>query len=277
VLTDSAVESNAVEGGEGGGLLNQSSGNLTVSGCLVSANSADGQGAGIRNLGALAGIGSTLSFNTGGSYGGAISNGGDAQLTGCTLSSNTAEFWGAGAINWGVGPQTMTLFNCTVSGNATDTLIGGGLSNFDTMTLSHTTVTGNTSGLENLGTLNAKNCIVVGNSFADCNEPANVATGRNYHSDGTCGAGFTLATLAQVRLAPLAWNGGPTETHALFRGSVALDQALDCSDFFGNAVRTDQRGIARPQGTACDVGSFERASDRLPSTPPTPSWAEARE
>ena len=62
-------------------------------------------------------------------------------------------------------------------------------------------------------------------------------------------------------------NGGPTATHALRPGSVALNAALDCTDFLGAAVLTDQRGVLRPQGPACDVGSFERESDAAPGTP----------
>jgi CSLREA domain-containing protein len=48
-------------------------------------------------------------------------------------------------------------------------------------------------------------------------------------------------------------NGGPTATHALLTGSPAIDAAS--SD---GCPATDQRGIARPRGPACDMGSFER-------------------
>ncbi len=53
-------------------------------------------------------------------------------------------------------------------------------------------------------------------------------------------------------LGPLADNGGPTPTHALQPDSPALDK--------GNSSvgpTTDQRGVARPQGAASDIGSFE--------------------
>jgi hypothetical protein len=48
-------------------------------------------------------------------------------------------------------------------------------------------------------------------------------------------------------------NGGPTATHALLTGSPAIDAAS--SD---GCPATHQRGIARPRGPACDMGSFER-------------------
>jgi predicted outer membrane repeat protein len=53
-------------------------------------------------------------------------------------------------------------------------------------------------------------------------------------------------------LSPLADNGGPNETMALQPGSAAIDNG-------NNAIcpGTDQRGITRPQGGACDIGAFE--------------------
>ena len=56
-------------------------------------------------------------------------------------------------------------------------------------------------------------------------------------------------------LGPLANNGGPTRTRALLPGSPAIDAAS--SD---GCPGKDQRDVARPQGAACDVGSYERAS-----------------
>ncbi len=66
-------------------------------------------------------------------------------------------------------------------------------------------------------------------------------------------------TEAELNLGPLQNNGGPTETHALLPGSVAIDHvpAAMCVDAEGQPLTTDQRGVARPQGGACDVGAFE--------------------
>jgi hypothetical protein len=59
----------------------------------------------------------------------------------------------------------------------------------------------------------------------------------------------------ELSLGPLQDNGGPTETHALRPGSVAIDiiPGAECE------VETDQRGEPRPEpgGTMCDVGAFE--------------------
>ena len=61
-------------------------------------------------------------------------------------------------------------------------------------------------------------------------------------------------------LLPLADNGGPTPTHALHHDSSAIDAVpvADCTDAYGNPLTIDQRGVARPQGAACDIGAYER-------------------
>ena len=55
-------------------------------------------------------------------------------------------------------------------------------------------------------------------------------------------------------LKPLADNGGPTKTHALPAGSPALN----ASPANSGCKPTDQRGVTRPQGAACDIGAFEQ-------------------
>jgi hypothetical protein len=55
-------------------------------------------------------------------------------------------------------------------------------------------------------------------------------------------------------LSPLANNGGPTKTHALPKGSPAIDPAPVDSEY----PATDQRGKPRPHGPGCDIGAFER-------------------
>jgi hypothetical protein len=88
------------------------------------------------------------------------------------------------------------------------------------------------------------------------------SAGHNLDSDGSC---FLTATGDLPKhnplLGPLAFNGGPTETQALLAGSPAIDAgATDgCPQF-------DQRGVARPQGRACDIGAYERVPPTTRST-----------
>jgi hypothetical protein len=93
-----------------------------------------------------------------------------------------------------------------------------------------------------------------------------VSTGGNLESAGhTCGfdQGTDQVDVSpdDLNLGPLADNGGPTMTHALGAGSVAIDQIpeAECVDADGAPLTTDQRGEPRPEtgGTLCDVGAFE--------------------
>jgi hypothetical protein len=63
-------------------------------------------------------------------------------------------------------------------------------------------------------------------------------------------------------LAPLGDYGGGTKTRAFLAGSPARDAGdpAGCTDQDGGPLATDQRGIARPQGAACDIGAYEEAS-----------------
>ncbi len=56
------------------------------------------------------------------------------------------------------------------------------------------------------------------------------------------------------RLDTLADNGGPTQTMALLTGSPAIDAGNN-----ETCATTDQRGVTRPQGEACDIGAYESA------------------
>lgn len=165
----------------------------------------------------------------------------------------------------------MTIEGSTIRNNSAAGQGGGGIGNFGTLTVVNSTISANTDestsggggGIGNAGTMTVKNSIV-GNSTAggDCvNLVTFSAEGDNFDTDGTCAAldaAFTQVTGGQLALGPLTENGGPTRTHALLAGSVALEAAADCSLLDGiTPVTEDQRGIARPQGAACDVGAFE--------------------
>ena len=69
-------------------------------------------------------------------------------------------------------------------------------------------------------------------------------------------------------LGPLQNNGGPTPTRALLPGSPAIDAVplADCPP-----PTTDQRGVTRPQGPACDIGAFEVQQDNTPAVLHLPS------
>ncbi len=60
----------------------------------------------------------------------------------------------------------------------------------------------------------------------------------------------TNVTNAQLNLGPLAANGGPTPTHALGAGSVAIDKG------HASGATADQRGLTRP----CDLAAVTNAA-----------------
>ena len=224
---------------------------------FVVTNGAD-QGGGIFNKGNLTVENSTVSGNKGcnSCSGGGIRNEGTLMLTSSTVSGNNSET-GAGIHNDNFA--TATVMNSTVSGN-----IGGGLYNDGgTLTVTNTTVSGNTggfgirNGLE--GALTVMSTVVDG-ACTHTGGATVTSNGYNIESPGyTCGFNETgdlfNITEEQLDLGELAANGGPTMTHALGAGSVAIDHipAVDCG------VTTDQRGKPRPEtgGDACDVGAFE--------------------
>jgi hypothetical protein len=79
-------------------------------------------------------------------------------------------------------------------------------------------------------------------------------------SSGGIGVSLPTDTVhVDPALLPLANNGGPTQTHALGVGSVAIDHGAS-----GFAIGCDQRGwpFTRPSGAMPDIGAFE-AQDTL--------------
>jgi hypothetical protein len=111
------------------------------------------------------------------------------------------------------------------------------------------------------GIVTPTNTIVAANGTTtpNCNGALD-SLGYNLTDDDSCGFSATGDLIvADAMLGPLADNGGPTETHDLLPGSPAIDAgSLDCPP-----PATDQRGVARPQGAACDIGSVESLSKKV--------------
>ena len=168
---------------------------------------------------------------------------------------------------------TLTLTDSTVSGNLENCGGGGGIyNNSGTLTLTNSTVSGNSSscaggGIYNSDTVNFKNTIIAGNSTGgsapDC---LGTVTSQGYNLvQDTSGCTITGDTTGNITgqdplLDPLALNSpGTTETRALGTGSPAIDAGNPAAPGSGgNACEaTDQRGVARPGGAACDIGAYE--------------------
>jgi len=241
--------------GVGGGILNIG-GTLTLERSTVTANAAasDSGGGIFNNAGTVTLVESTMTANTA-RFGGAVANLDTLVLTRSTVSGNTSAVSGGGIFSRG----TVNLTNSTVSLNGAGTASGGGLANDGgTVTITSSTLSGNTSGLAGggvftSGVLTLRSSIIANSAGGDCFSVGTVHDlGFNIVENGGC-VSHATSTSGDPGLGPLTNNGGPTLTHALLPGSIAID-AGSCS---GGGVGTDQRGIARPQGFACDIGAFE--------------------
>jgi len=221
----------------GGGIANFGEAtltNVTVSGNHLTRDARSNLGGGIYNGGRLSLTNVTVSDNTlpSSGAGGGLYNGGTATLTNCTLSGNHADY-GGGIENSG----TAMLTNCTLSGNS-GTYGGRGVSNSGTSTLTNTIVANSVSGANCSGTM--------------------VSMGHNLDSDGTC----TLSSPGDLshmdpNLGQLQDNGGTTFTHALLRGSPAIDAGDDAVTGPPLNLTTDQRGLPRKSATHVDIGAYE--------------------
>jgi hypothetical protein len=98
-----------------------------------------------------------------------------------------------------------------------------------------------------------------------CFGPINSA-GHNLFGDATCGTAASGDIVgANPLLSAPANHGGPTFTAAELDNSPAIDHGAPAT-----CAKTDQRGVARPQGPRCDIGAFEwtkplpKCTDRTP-------------
>ena len=224
------------------------------------------EGSGIWNQGTLALVDVTVSENVAQYPGGGIRNEGTLTISKSTVWGNVSLSPGGGLHNDNSG--TMEIMNSTVS----DNFAGEGadqISNQGQLNVTNSTLSG---GAHNVccagadlhpegGSITFSNTVVDG--FCDSESAATIqSNGYNIESPAnTCGFDDSTdqanVSADDLKLGELANNGGPTETHALGAGSVAIDHipAVECVDSDGEPLTTDQRGF--PRDTMCDVGAFE--------------------
>lgn len=249
-----------VSGFGGGGAIAVADDNLTLKGCVLTGNSAE-------IYGAISSINASV------------------VLDGCTISNNSASYSGAIGNEAGGGrSSTMTITNCTISGNSTtDPASNKGpevlhnQSDFSTSTatlnLVSTTMSGNTGGLGQFASGDTTKAIInlQNNIIASTGANFTVNQGGIYVSQG-----FNLSSQNDVAilngtgdrnntnpmLGQLQDNGGSTPTHALLPGSPAIDKG-------NTSLSTDQRGFPRPiddpasvngGGNNSDIGAYEFGS-----------------
>jgi serine protease len=285
-MVDGLVNNNRTTRYGGGIALIGPGTSLNLVNSVVRGNSATVDGGGIYNgdAGAYGGAGTlTLSHVTvdanndtfGG--GGGIMTHGSATLSSVTLSRNSNGESSRGGGGLGVFGGTATLTNVTVSGN-TGYQGGAGIAvnapgqlalDYGTVAYNRNQVgqseTGAGIAVHAGASARLRNSVVAYNhGYSPLGEHGNcsgalTSLGNNQDSGTTCGFGQSTDRVnARSNLAPLADNGGPTETHSLLATSAAIDDGGCVS-----TIPTDQRGVSRPRdgnrnGTArCDEGALE--------------------
>ncbi len=228
-LTDMTIIDSTISGNGDVGVFS-GHGRATISGSTISGNFLAGVGS-IENEEIII-VNSTISGNDGlGAYVTAFYF--DFTILNSTVIGNTNS--------WSSKAAGMVLY---VSGSAN-------------AILSHTLIAGNTTSIVSSGPeVFASSSAVIADDFNlfGVNGNAGVSGFTPGASDIVPGSGVLLSDILDPALAN---NGGPTLTHALVTGSPALD-AIPSSD--PDCKGTDQRGVKRPQGGACDIGAFEVAS-----------------
>ena len=271
--------------GDGGGLANNG-GSVVIRGSTISSNHAGDGGTGGPGGAEGSAAGGQGGTGAGGSSGGAVASfGGSISITNSTISSNMTGTGGGG----GTGGTSTSGAGGTGGGAGYGSAGGGVWVSSGIGALVNVTVYANQVG--GPGTPGSGGQGGAGNgaggaagqpAFAggvyDTGSPATSLTGTLLASNqlGNCG-GVTLEDgghnlsfgdascpmtfmSGDPHLGVLQDNGGPTETVALGPGSSAIDQI---SASGAGCPTTDQRGVPRPGGAACDIGAYEVAPPSL--------------
>jgi hypothetical protein len=250
----------------GGGGVYVPSGDLVVYDSTVSNNRGVDGGGLTATPGELRVVNSEIIGNIGADDTGGLM-GGDVTIIGSTVADNEARgYRGEGA---GVFGESVTVINSTITGNTltngTGGIGGGGILSRGPLELIHSTVTGNSAHLgANVRVSNDADLTSFGSVIAEplrsasCSIDGATISTYSYDDDGSCG--FTDATDVSGGgdpvLAPLANNGGTTRTRLPDGATSPLVDVIPTADC-STEVTTDQRGIPRPQGLACDIGATE--------------------
>ena len=306
-IVDSVISGNTA-GVSGGGIKSYAP--LTIVGTTIADNTAIAEGGGGIWLydAPLVMANSTVSGNSAGGYGGGLYLYGAVTIVQSTISDNTAG-QNAGGVYVGASAGAAILLSTITDNEATGPVSGGGnalaggiligggsplvLSERHRARASETNDKGEakTRGPRTTaapippGTVQAIGVIVAGNTGNDVGsygDPAGAVTVQSLGSIlGTvdtplvtvtdAGGTQTGVTAAALKLGPLADNGGPTQTHALLPGSVAIDAgpaAADLPTFDGSEYDQRGAGYVRVVNGKVDVGAYEVQT--LPAPGPTP-------
>ena len=276
-----------IDGGPGSNriisTLSNNFGNFTISGLTLTGgngigNNLSGFGGAILIDGGSMNLESV--YVTGNTNNGVGIHNSNVRISNSTISNNSSFSCG------GISNSGATLFitNSTISGNIASQQGGGICANGNT-SLRNVTITNNTASngggilKASTGTLDIGNSIIAGNGGTEIrfNQPGVInSLGNNLIGDAPGDAANTGGSPVTYhptdildtppQLGALAFNGGPTPTHALSIGSPALDRgnnSLAADPVTNTPFAFDQRGFDRlrdgdADNTAVvDIGAYE--------------------
>ena len=249
----------------GGAIYNADSGSMRMTGGALRGNRAQ-YGGGLYSFGNASLETVTLADNIAGTGGAIASVNGPMTITlsisGTTLSGNQASLAAYPAV---VTPAGSAIYNANPL-NATNTTLSGnsGAHAIDesnsSITLTSVTLAQNSDGAlgsypgSNSSQVRLFDTLLAYNGSANC-DPSLFGTFTSQNSlssDSSCTwIGIQNKSAVDPLLGSLGYHGGPTLTHVPAANSPAVDAGANCP-------ATDQRGITRPQGPACDIGAVER-------------------
>ena len=252
-----------------------------VSGCR-NATTYQGFGGGVYAGGALTMKYSTIADNENDdaqtAFGGGVFVRGQTNIFWSTVSGNTATVGGGIYLAHNGYGNTALISDSTVSGNTAHA--AGGIGANMPLELDNSTIAFNriprsytipldytfSAGLAvRASPITITSSIIANNiAFGTEDDPEDVGGDTPIPIDGShnlimsSGQPTPPDTITDdPGLAPLANNGGLTQTHAIFAGSAAIDRGVP------GAFDTDQRGIGFPRvlGNGADIGAFESDPD----------------
>jgi putative cofactor-binding repeat protein len=255
--------------------------NLTLSGVTVSGGryepenaipfggGVDSEGGGLLDLERVVVSGNTVRGPAVAGLGAGIYKGdGELVMNDSAVLSNTAPF-GGGAGLWVAQSASGEITNTTFAGNVSGRF-GANLysESIIPLKLAFVTVTANQMQEINSGgiggSVGVRDSIIAGNTApteADCDGSEEVKDeGGNVAGPSCAFTQASDATTTNPVLGPL--EGSPIPYLEPLVGSPALDRAL------APCQATDVRGVARPQGGACDAGAVERVVPSISSPMP---------
>ena len=191
-------------------------------------------------------VDSTIDSNYSYGRGGGLATFTDLLVSNSTISGNVARTFGGGGL-FVRFPARLDARNSTIAANSART--GGGvLTNSSAATLVSTIVAGNEADTRNIADFAALRALTVSgsNDLVDETSSTIVLPGDALRGD--------------PGLLPLAYNGGPTRTHALRGSSAAIDAGSNAGQLTG-----DQRGYPRVVGASTDIGAFESNAEATPA------------